>query len=104
MAVAVILIGTGFRMMTAFFSVFGSHLTIKERFFIPFAWLPKATVQVSQSIRNTSKDQRVLQPQHKITKIDYEKFCHLAAGLFYDEKWKMGFLVMTCNEIHCRLP
>ena len=62
MVVAVILIGTGFRMMTAFFSVFGSHLTIKERFFIPFAWLPKATVQVSQSISNTSEDQCILQP------------------------------------------
>ncbi|XP_050390226.1 sodium/hydrogen exchanger 9B2 isoform X3 [Patella vulgata] len=40
-------IGLGIRMITSFLAVFGTDLTIKERFFIPFAWLPKATVQAA---------------------------------------------------------
>ena len=50
MACGVILVGTGVRMVAAFFSVFGSELTVKERLFVPFAWLPKATVQVSGGV------------------------------------------------------
>ena len=34
------------RLLVSFFAVWGTNLNMKERLFIPFAWLPKATVQV----------------------------------------------------------
>lgn len=40
-------IGLVARMIVSFFAVWGTNLNMKEKFFIPFAWLPKATVQVN---------------------------------------------------------
>ena len=45
--VAVLAIGMSLRMVASFLAVFGLGFTWKEKFFIPFAWLPKATVQVN---------------------------------------------------------
>uniref|UniRef100_A0A1I8GBK7 Na_H_Exchanger domain-containing protein n=1 Tax=Macrostomum lignano TaxID=282301 RepID=A0A1I8GBK7_9PLAT len=42
---ATLFIGLLFRMIAAFVAVTGAGFTVRERFFIPFAWLPKATVQ-----------------------------------------------------------
>lgn len=36
-------------MVVSFLAVFGTNLNLKERLFIPIAWLPKATVQVSMN-------------------------------------------------------
>ncbi|BFZ03690.1 hypothetical protein BsWGS_06729 [Bradybaena similaris] len=47
LGIAVLGIGLVFRMLVSFLSVFGTDLTLRERFFIPFAWLPKATVQAA---------------------------------------------------------
>jgi hypothetical protein len=44
--VAVLAIGLVFRCIAAFLAVFGLGLKLKEKLFIPIAWLPKATVQV----------------------------------------------------------
>lgn len=44
---AVLGIGLVLRCFAAFFAVFGTALNLKEKLFIPFAWLPKATVQVN---------------------------------------------------------
>ena len=45
-----ITIGSLCRMITSFTVVMGGNLNIKERIFIAFAWLPKATVQVSNIV------------------------------------------------------
>jgi len=41
-----LVIGLIFRLLASFLAVFGAGFTLKEKFFIPIAWLPKATVQV----------------------------------------------------------
>jgi len=46
LGIAVLGIGMVIRLIVSFFSVWGTDLNMKERIFIPFAWLPKATVQV----------------------------------------------------------
>ncbi|CAG5128447.1 unnamed protein product [Candidula unifasciata] len=45
--IAVLGIGLFFRGIVSFLSVFGTNLTLREKLFIPFAWLPKATVQAA---------------------------------------------------------
>ena len=35
------------RMVASFLAVLGAGLSLREKFFIPFAWLPKATVQAA---------------------------------------------------------
>ncbi|XP_076458394.1 sodium/hydrogen exchanger 9B2-like [Babylonia areolata] len=45
--VAVLAIGLTVRCAVAFLSVFGTNLNMKERLFVPLAWLPKATVQAA---------------------------------------------------------
>ncbi|XP_035227498.1 sodium/hydrogen exchanger 9B2-like, partial [Stegodyphus dumicola] len=40
-------IGLLFRIATAALVTFGADLNIKEKFFVAFAWLPKATVQAA---------------------------------------------------------
>lgn len=40
-------IGLVVRMVVSFLAVFGTNLNLKERLFIPIAWLPKATVQAA---------------------------------------------------------
>ncbi|WAR20709.1 SL9B2-like protein [Mya arenaria] len=45
--IGVLGIGMVIRLIVSFFSVFGTDLNLKERLFIPFAWLPKATVQAA---------------------------------------------------------
>ena len=47
LGIAVLLIGLLLRLIASFLAVFGTDFTWKERFFIPIAWLPKATVQVT---------------------------------------------------------
>ena len=34
-------------MVASFLAVLGAGLSLREKFFIPFAWLPKATVQAA---------------------------------------------------------
>lgn len=46
LGIATLCIGLLFRMLVSFLAVLGTQLNMKERIFIPFAWLPKATVQV----------------------------------------------------------
>ena len=46
LGIASLAIGLVVRMIVSFFAVWGTDFNMKERFFIPFAWLPKATVQV----------------------------------------------------------
>lgn len=46
LGLAVLFIGLALRVVVSFFAVFGLNFSLKEKFFIPFAWLPKATVQV----------------------------------------------------------
>ena len=41
-----LVIGLIVRMIVSFFAIWGTGFNWKERFFIPVAWLPKATVQV----------------------------------------------------------
>ncbi|ESP00110.1 hypothetical protein LOTGIDRAFT_63379, partial [Lottia gigantea] len=43
----VLFIGLTIRVIVSFFVMFGTELNWKERFFVPFAWLPKATVQAA---------------------------------------------------------
>ena len=47
---AVLLIGLVFRLLVSFLAVFRAGFNMKEKLFIPLAWLPKATVQVSITI------------------------------------------------------
>ncbi|XP_064619907.1 sodium/hydrogen exchanger 9B2-like [Lineus longissimus] len=47
LGVAVLCIGLVFRVVASFLVVFRTNLTWRERFFIPIAWLPKATVQAA---------------------------------------------------------
>ncbi|KAL8591353.1 hypothetical protein ACOMHN_052619 [Nucella lapillus] len=47
LGMAVLGIGLGVRCCVAFLAVFGTNLNTKEKLFIPFAWLPKATVQAA---------------------------------------------------------
>ena len=47
LGMATLAIGLVFRMTVSFLTMFRTSLNLKERLFIPFAWLPKATVQVS---------------------------------------------------------
>ena len=47
LGVAVLAIGLAFRALVSYLAVLGTDLSFKERLFIPVAWLPKATVQVS---------------------------------------------------------
>ncbi|KAB7506620.1 Mitochondrial sodium/hydrogen exchanger 9B2 [Armadillidium nasatum] len=44
--VVTLIIGLTFRVIVSFFAVLGGGLTLRERFFVALAWLPKATVQV----------------------------------------------------------
>ncbi|XP_015912243.1 sodium/hydrogen exchanger 9B2 [Parasteatoda tepidariorum] len=46
-AMLTLFIGLVFRIMTAAFVTFGGGFNIKEKIFIAFAWLPKATVQAA---------------------------------------------------------
>ena len=46
LGLAVLVIGLVLRIIASFFAVFRLGLNLKEKFFIPLAWLPKATVQV----------------------------------------------------------
>lgn len=45
--IATLVVGLSFRMLVAFFTVFGTNLNLKEKFFVGLAWLPKATVQAA---------------------------------------------------------
>ncbi|XP_025095637.1 sodium/hydrogen exchanger 9B2-like isoform X1 [Pomacea canaliculata] len=45
--IGVLTIGLVVRMVVSFLAVFGTNLNLKERLFIPIAWLPKATVQAA---------------------------------------------------------
>lgn len=47
MGVAMLFIGLLLRSVVAFFSAFGHTFTLKEKFFVAIAWLPKATVQAA---------------------------------------------------------
>nr|KAG5713906.1 hypothetical protein BaRGS_024533 [Batillaria attramentaria] len=47
LGIAVLGIGLGVRMVVAFLAVLGTNLNMKERLFVPVAWLPKATVQAA---------------------------------------------------------
>ena len=46
LGLGVLCIGLILRIIASFLAVFGLGLTLREKFFIPLAWLPKATVQV----------------------------------------------------------
>ena len=48
LGIAVLCIGLITRCIVAFLAVFRLGLNWKETFFIPIAWLPKATVQVKK--------------------------------------------------------
>ncbi|KAL4240467.1 Sodium/hydrogen exchanger 9B2 [Mactra antiquata] len=45
--IATLAIGLFIRLIVSFFAVFGTDLNLRERFFIPIAWCPKATVQAA---------------------------------------------------------
>lgn len=47
LGLAVLVIGLAFRVVASLVSVLGLGLNKKEKIFIPFAWLPKATVQAA---------------------------------------------------------
>ncbi|ESO89178.1 hypothetical protein LOTGIDRAFT_210172 [Lottia gigantea] len=47
LGIATLFIGLAIRMVTSFVAVQRTELNLKEKFFIPFAWLPKATVQAA---------------------------------------------------------
>ena len=47
LGVALLCIGLVFRMISSFLAVLKLGLTLREMFFIPLAWLPKATVQAA---------------------------------------------------------
>ncbi len=44
---AVVLLGLAIRVMTAYLATSGSALSFRERLFVAFAWIPKATVQAA---------------------------------------------------------
>uniref|UniRef100_A0A1I8HXR4 Na_H_Exchanger domain-containing protein n=1 Tax=Macrostomum lignano TaxID=282301 RepID=A0A1I8HXR4_9PLAT len=44
---AVVGIGLVFRMLASFLCMLGTELSFRERLFVPFSWLPKATVQAA---------------------------------------------------------
>lgn len=50
-SIAVLSVSLLLRIITALAVTFGGGFNLKERIFIAFAWLPKATVQVSLSFR-----------------------------------------------------
>jgi len=50
LSLAVLGIGLLLRIITSFFVITGLGLTLHERLFVAFAWLPKATVQVTDSL------------------------------------------------------
>ncbi|XP_018017021.1 sodium/hydrogen exchanger 9B2-like, partial [Hyalella azteca] len=47
LGVALLLISMTSRALSTFFTMLGSGLNIRERFFVAIAWLPKATVQIA---------------------------------------------------------
>lgn len=47
LGIAVLGIGLVIRIVVAYLAVFGTNLNLKERLFVPLAWLPKATVQAA---------------------------------------------------------
>ena len=47
LGVAVLAIGLSIRVGASYLAVLGGELTLKERIFVAFAWLPKATVQAA---------------------------------------------------------
>lgn len=47
LGIAVLVIGLTIRIMASYCAVLGGDLTLKERFFVALAWLPKATVQAA---------------------------------------------------------
>jgi len=47
LGILVLAIGMTLRIITTFFVVMGGDLSLKERFFVALAWLPKATVQAA---------------------------------------------------------
>jgi len=51
LGLAVLCIGLVLRIITSFLVVMGLGLTVRERLFVALAWLPKATVQVTDTLR-----------------------------------------------------
>jgi len=47
LSIVVLLVALVFRMVGTYFAVCGGELTVKEKIFMTFAWLPKATVQAA---------------------------------------------------------
>lgn len=47
LSIVVLLVALVFRMVGTYFAVCGGELTVKEKIFMAFAWLPKATVQAA---------------------------------------------------------
>ncbi|KAK3594872.1 hypothetical protein CHS0354_005945 [Potamilus streckersoni] len=47
LGLATLFISLVFRLIVSFLAVFGTPLNLKEKLFIPFAWMPKATVQAA---------------------------------------------------------
>merc|ERR1719195_1703802 len=47
LSIVVLLVALIFRMVGTYFAVCGGELTVKEKIFMSFAWLPKATVQAA---------------------------------------------------------
>ena len=47
LSIALLLIALVVRMIGTYFAVCGGELTVKEKIFMAFAWLPKATVQAA---------------------------------------------------------
>jgi len=50
LGLAVLAIGLVLRVITSFLVVFGLGLTLREQLFVALAWLPKATVQVTNTL------------------------------------------------------
>ena len=47
LSIVVLLVALLFRMVGTYFAVCGGELTVREKIFMAFAWLPKATVQAA---------------------------------------------------------
>merc|ERR1719415_233411 len=47
LSIIVLLLALVFRMIGTYFAVMGGELTVKEKIFMAFAWMPKATVQAA---------------------------------------------------------
>jgi len=67
LSIVVLLVALIFRMVGTYFAVCGGELTVKEKIFMSFAWLPKATVQAALGpvfldmvLKQTSADWEVL--------------------------------------------